>query len=89
MELIDIKRVSGNNAEIAIKIGGTVKRYGFSYTEGEIFVADFPEELRRLLRLLPVTVAQSIVSKVENCLTSNVPGFPFEFEIEKEILQLV
>lgn len=89
MELIDVTKTRKGRAGITIKIGGAIKKYEFSYSGGDIFVVHFPDELKRLLRLLPVTVAQSMVQKIESNLTTNVVSLPFEIEIEKEILQMV
>ncbi len=89
MELIEINKKSNEQAEIKLKFADAEKRYEFSYTQGEIFTVDFPEELRKILRLLPVSITHSLVEKIENYLTSNTVNFPFEMEIEREILQLV
>lgn len=89
MELIGINKKGKNQAEIKLKIADTEKTYSFAYTKGDIFTVDFPEELRRLLRLLPAFVTHSLIEKIENYLVSEIDNFPFELEIEKEILQLV
>lgn len=89
MELIEIKKKRGNLAEISLKIADTEKKYTFKYLDGDIFAVDFPEELRKILRLLPVSMTHSLVEKIENYLKSDVENFPFEMEIEREILQLV
>jgi hypothetical protein len=89
MELIDVTKTRKGHARLTIKIGGAIKKYEFSHSTGDIFVAHFPDDLKRLLRLLPVAVAQSVVANVENCLTTKTVRLPFEIEIEKEILQMV
>ena len=89
MELIEIKKNGKQRAEISLKIADTVKNYSFSYTDKDIFAVDFPEELKRLLRLLPVSITHSLVEKIENFVTEDIGDFPLEIEIEKEILQLV
>lgn len=89
MELIEIKKTDKQKAEISLKIADTVKNYSFSYCDKDIFVVDFPEELRRLLRLLPVSITHCLVEKIENFVTSNINELPLEIELEKEILQLV
>lgn len=89
MEIVEINKTRMDRAEVTMRIGGAIKRYEFSYSNGGIFVAHFPEEMKRLLRLLPVTVARSIVTKIEASLSSNGITLPFEVEIEKEILLLV
>ena len=89
MELIRINKTNKNQAEILLKIANVKKTYLFSYSEKDIFSIDFPEELRKILRLLPASVTHSLVEKIENFLTSNLNDLPFEVEIEKEILQLV
>ena len=89
MELIGIKRKEKNLAEIILKIADTEKQYVFSYTDKDIFTVDFPEELRKILRLMPVSITHSLVEKIEIFLKSDVSNFPFEMEIEKEILQSV
>lgn len=89
MELIKINKKRENQAEIKLKFADVEKKYEFSYSDGEIFTVDFPEELRRILRLLPVSITHSLIEKIEHYLTSNDVNFPFEMEIEKEILQLV
>ncbi len=89
MELIGIKRKKKHLAEIRLKIADTEKKYLFSYSDGDIFAFDFPEEFRKILRLMPVSVTHSLIEKVENFLKSDVENFPFEMEIEKEILQSV
>lgn len=89
MELISINKKSKNKAEILLKFADITKNYSFFYSESDIFAIDFPEELRRILRLLPVSVTHSLVAKIESFLTLNVNDLPFEVEIEKEILQMV
>lgn len=89
MELVEIRKKANHQAEIVLDFADTVKKYEFSYTDGDVFSVDFPEELRKLLRLLPSTVSHSMIEKIENFLTSNTVNFPFEMEIEKEILQMV
>jgi hypothetical protein len=89
MELIRIDKTGENQAEILLKIADVKKKYLFRYSKNEIFTLDFPEELRKILRLLPVSVTHSLVAKIENFLTSDVDDLPFEVEIEKEILQMV
>ncbi len=89
MELIEIRKRSENLAQIHLKIANTEKKYSFKYSDSDIFVVDFPEELRKILRLLPVSMTHSLVDKIENYLKSDVVNFPFEMEIEKEILQSV
>ena len=89
MEIIKINKKANRQAEIELKFADTKKKYKFSYSDGEIFTVNFPEELRKILRLLPVSITHSLVEKIENYLTSNTVNFPFEMEIEKEILQLV
>lgn len=89
MELIKIKKREKNQAEISLKIADTEKTYSFTYFDNDIFAVDFPEELRRLLRLLPTSITHSLVEEIENYLKSDIENFPFELEIEKEILQLV
>lgn len=89
MELITINKKKNNQAEITIKFADIEKTYKFSYTKGEIFTVDFPEELRKILRLLPVSITHSLIEKIENFLTADSVSFPFEIEIEKEILQMV
>ena len=89
MELIEIKKRSKNLAQISLKIADTEKKYSFKYSDSDIFAVDFPEELRKILRLLPVSMTHSLVDKIENYLKSDVANFPFEMEIEKEILQSV
>lgn len=89
MELIEINKKEKHQAEIKLKFADTEKKYEFSYSDGEIFTVDFPEELRRILRLLPASITHSLVEKIENYVTSNTVNFPFEMEVEREILQLV
>lgn len=89
MELIEIKKTNNQTAEISLKIADTVKNYTFSYSDKDIFAVNFPEELKRLLRLLPVTITHSLVEKIENFVTADINELPIEIEIEKEILQLV
>lgn len=89
MELISIKKTDKNQAEILLKVADVNKCYSFQYSKNDVFVVDFPEELRKILRLLPASITHSLVEKIENFLTSDVNNFPFEVEIEKEILQLV
>lgn len=89
MELIEINKTEKNKAEITLKIADSMKKYEFTYSVGEIFSADFPGELRKILRLLPVPITHSLVGKIENFLTSKHVSLPFELEIEKEILQMV
>ncbi len=89
MELIRINKKSKNQAEILLTFADITKNYSFLYSNNDIFTVDFPEDLRRILRLLPVSVTHSLVAKIENFLTSNVNDLPFEVEIEKEILQMI
>lgn len=89
MELIRIDKKSKNQAEILLKFADIKKKYSFVYSDNDIFTLDFPEELRKILRLLPASVTHSLVDKIENFLTSEINDLPFEVEIEKEILQLV
>lgn len=90
MELVDITKTGKGHAGITMRIGGRIKKYEFSYSSGDMFVAHFPDELKRLLRLLPVSVAQSVVQRIETSLTTtHAVNLPFEIEIEKAILQLV
>lgn len=89
MDLISITKKNKNQAEILLKFADITKNYSFFYSDNDIFTVDFPEELRKILRLLPVSVTHSLVTKIENFLTSNVNEPPFEVEIEKEILQMV
>ncbi len=89
MELIEINKKENRKAEIKLKFAEVEKIYKFSYSDGEIFTVDFPEELRKILRLLPVSITHSLVDKIENFLISDTVNFPFEMEIEKEILQMV
>lgn len=89
MELVEIKKGRKNLAEIVLRISDTRKRYVFKYSDSDIFAVDFPEELRKILRLLPAPVTHSLVEKIESFLKSDIENFPFEMEIEKEILQLV
>jgi hypothetical protein len=89
MELISINKKSKNQAEILLEFADVTKNYSFLYFDNDIFAVDFPEDLRKILRLLPVSVTHSLVAKIENFLTSNINDLPFEVEIEKEILQMV
>lgn len=89
MELVDIRKTEPGKAEITIGIGGTTKIYDFSYVDKEIFAVQFPEELERMLRLLPVSVMQSIVKKIKKVLTAKDTTLPYSIELEKEILALV
>lgn len=89
MELIAVNKLTDNQAEATFSIAGSLRTYQFSYHDKDIFVAQFPEEMIRFLRLLPVPVTQSVVTKIADCLASTKQSLPFELELEKEILQLV
>lgn len=89
MELVEIKKRRGNLAEIRLRIADTEKKYSFKYYDNDIFAVDFPEELRKILRLIPASVTHSLVEKIRNFLASNLNELPFKVELEKEILQLV
>ncbi len=89
MELIDVKKTRPGQAEMTIFFGGTRIRYDITYANADIFVVSFPDELKRLLHLMPVSVTQSIVSKLGSVLTADGDGLPFKIEVEKEILALV
>jgi len=89
MELIGINKKSKNRAEILLKFAGITKNYPFSYSESEVFAVDFPEDLRKILRLLPASVTHSLVAKIESFLTLGIDDLPLEVEIEREILQMV
>lgn len=89
MKLAKIKKLENNLAEIVLKISDSEKKYSFTYSGREIFAADSPEELRKILRLLPASVTHSLVEKIETFLITDRKEFPFELEIEKEILQSV
>ncbi len=89
MELIEINKKENHQAEIKLKFADTKRKYKFSYTDGDIFTVDLPEELRKILRLLPAPITHSLIEKIENFLTADTVSFPFEMEIEREILQLV
>lgn len=89
MEIIGIKKTGDKTAEIDLKIADEIKSYSFTFTDESIFTVDFPEDLRRFLRLVPATITHSLVEKIELSLKAEIKEFPFKLEIEKEILQLV
>lgn len=89
MELLDVRKTRPGHAELTIVIAGTPKIYKFSYEDPGIVVAHFPDEFVRMLRLLPVTVAQSLVSRIIKSLETDSDFSPYEIEIEKEILAAV
>lgn len=89
MELIEIDKKGKLQAEITLKFADTEKKYKFNYSDGEIFTVDFPEDLRKILRLLPSSITHRLVENIEDYMVSNIKIFPFEMEVEKEILQLV
>ena len=89
MELVEIKKIGKQKAEINLKIADTIKEYSFSFVDNEIFAVDFPEELRKILRLLPASITHSLVEKIEQFLTADLNEMPFEIELEREILELV
>jgi len=89
MELINIKKTGELKAEISLSIGDIVKKHTITYTDGDIFSIDFPEELRRFLRLVPSSITHKLFERIEHFLTADKKEFPFEMEIEKEILQMV
>ena len=82
MKIIEINKMAINHAEMKFKFTNEVRKFEFSYSDGEIFTADFPEELRKLLRLLPTSITHSLIEKIENHLTKDIVSFPFEIEIE-------
>ncbi len=88
MELIKIRETGNHLAEIKLKFADTEKTYSFTYSNSDIFTVDFPEELRRILRLLPASITHSLTEKIENYLAGNADNFPFQIEVEKEILEM-
>ncbi len=89
MELIEIRKLQKGKGEIKLLIAGKSRKYGFSYHDNEIFVVDFPEDLRKILRILPPSVTQGLVKKVKY-FTEIDPRFMLpEAKFEKELLSLV
>jgi hypothetical protein len=82
MELVQINK-KGKKIEIGLKIDRSVKSFAFSYSSGEIFTVDFPEELRKILRPLPVSVTHKLVKVIEDFVDLNKNGFPLKIKTEK------
>lgn len=66
MELIEISKKQKGSGEIKLLIAGKIKKYEFSYRDGKLFAVDFPEDLRKILRILPPKVTQGLVKKIKN-----------------------
>lgn len=89
MELVEITKEQEGKGRIKLLIAGKIKKYDFSYFEGEMFAVDFPEELKKILRVLPPKTTQGLVRKIKN-FTDTEPGFILHgSELEKELLALV
>ncbi len=76
---------------MTLKFAESLKTYNFSYSnlEGDIFAVDLPEDLRRLLRVLPVPITQSLVRKLEDTLKRDDGNFPADLELESRLLEMV
>ncbi|MGD9588242.1 MAG: hypothetical protein AB7Q37_05850 [Pyrinomonadaceae bacterium] len=89
MELLEISKNQKGTGEIKLLIAGKQKKYEFSYRDGELFAVDFPEDLRKILRILPPKVTQGLVKKIKN-FTEIEPRFTLhEAKFEAELLRLV
>lgn len=83
MELVRINKKGEKRAEAILKVGGDIKNFRFRYSAGEIFAVDLPENLRKILRPLPVSVTQALIKAIEDYVTSDVIKFPVELKSEK------
>ena len=89
MDLLEIRKRQKGTGEIKLLIAGKRKKYEFSYLNGELFAVDFPEDLRKILRILPPKVTQGLVKKIKN-FTEIEPRFVLQEAVfEKELISLV
>lgn len=89
MELIEISKKEKGKGEIKLLIAGKSKKYEFTYVDGELFAVDFPEDLRKILRLVSPGVAQGLLKKIKH-FTDPDPVFAHhDANFERELLALV
>lgn len=89
MELLNVKKTSPGSGEFEVLIADTLIKYAFTYDNPGVIVAHFPDEFVRLLRQLPVKVAQSMVNRIIKTIENGSAFSSYKVELEKEILALV
>lgn len=90
MEVLGISKTRAGKGTIKLRIADTRKSYPYSYvTDGTIFGVQFPEELNRILRVLPPRVMQNLIKKIEHFTAEESSLHARELELEKHALQLV
>lgn len=89
MELLEISKKEKGKGEIKLLIAGKSKKYEFTYVEGELFAVDFPEDLKKILRIVSPSVAQGLLKKIKH-FTAPDPVFTRQdSNVERELLALV
>jgi len=89
MELVEISKKQKGQGEIKLLIAGKLKRYEFSYRDGDLFAVDLPEDLRKILRILPPKVTQGLIKKIKHFTETDSRFAVPEAKFEKELLLLV
>jgi hypothetical protein len=89
MEVVEIRKGQKGRASVKLRFADTLKEYEFSYFDREIFAVDFPEELSKLLRVLPPKVTKGLVRKIKHFIAADPAVLPHELELEERALQMV
>jgi hypothetical protein len=89
MELVEISKTKQGKGEIKLLIAGKLKRYEFAYFDDEIFAVDFPEDLKKILRILSPRATRSLVEKIKHFTHTDPSFLKQETKFEKELLALV
>lgn len=89
MELLEISKKRQGKGDIKLLIAGKSRKFEYSYVEGDVFAVDFPEDLKKILRILSPGVTQGLLKKIKH-FTEPDPIFDRqEAKFEKELLALV
>ncbi len=91
MELIGLNKKGKKKIEIILKVGRKLESFDFEYSSSDIFAVNFPENLRRILRPMPVSVTQNLVNLIENYVNFGLNDFSKEFKAKQveDLPQLV
>ncbi len=83
MELIGLNKKGERKIEIILKVGGKLKAFDFEYSSNDVFVVNFPESLRKILRPMPVSVTQNLVNLIEDYVNFGLNEFSTEFKAKQ------
>ena len=91
MEIIEIAKTDKDRGKITLKFAGALRYYDFTVfnPDGGIFGVSFPEELNRLLRVLPIPITQTLVRAIRDSVESNATDLPTDLKLESRLLEMV